>query len=143
MGAGPLTKAGTAHDVSGLAAHVHDLVAKFEEPRRARERLRKEVAHIAFALDPGDANLELLHHVAHEEVTPLDVLHATVVFGIVGDVARALVVGADLRGTVDGAGVEVGDQTAEVDQSAHTRGWHSPNNSRDVSTCGGKTPDGA
>ena len=27
--------------------------------------------------------------------------------------------------------------------SAHTRGWHSPNNGRDVSTCGGKTPDGA
>ncbi len=27
-------KTGTAHDVGGLATHIHDLVAKFEEPRR-------------------------------------------------------------------------------------------------------------
>ena len=99
-------KAGTAHDVGSLAAHVHNLVAKLEEPRRTRERLREEVAHVAFALDPGDANLKRLHHVAHEEVTPLNVLHATVVFGIVGDVACALLVGADFRGTVDGTGVD-------------------------------------
>ena len=30
---------------------VHDLVAKFEEPRRAREWFRKEVAHVAFAFE--------------------------------------------------------------------------------------------
>ena len=77
----------------GSSVDVHDLVAQLKEARSI-ERLREEVSKVVVGVDVGHDQLASLHHVAHVEVTALDVLGAVVVLGVVGKVARSAVVRA-------------------------------------------------
>ena len=76
--------------------NVHDLVAELTEVRWALERLGEEIGRVLRSGHVGDLELERLDHVAHEEVSSLDVLHAVVVLRVVRDVARALAVSGEL-----------------------------------------------
>ena len=49
-----------------------------------------EVGEVVVGAHEGHLDLELLDHVAHEEMASLDVLLAVVVLRVVGDVARTL-----------------------------------------------------
>ena len=64
--------------------------------RRALERLGEEIGRVLRSGHVGDLELERLDHVAHEEVSSLDVLHAVVVLRVVRDVARALAISGEL-----------------------------------------------
>ena len=85
---GPGRGAGTK--LIGRDRLVHDDPPEAEEGLRSMHRLGEEVGDVVGGPDERDLDLEGLDHVAHEEVSPLDVLHALVLLRVVGDVARGL-----------------------------------------------------
>ena len=61
------------------------------------QRLREEVRNVVGSAHEGDVDLEVLHHVAHEEVPTLDVFEPVVAHRVVRCVARAHVVCRQIR----------------------------------------------
>ena len=100
---------------------VHDDSTHGVELSRA-ERLRKEVGDVVVGAHVGHLELERLHHVPHEEVPSLHMLHAVVVLRVVGDVARALAVGVKRRRARLGVG-EAGDELAQGRRACCGSGW--------------------
>ena len=79
------------------------------------ERFGEEVSRVVGRAHKGHVDLELLHHVAHEEMATLDVLGLVVMLRVVGEVAGAHIVGAQVRRAGHGRGIKAREQLAEVD----------------------------
>mgnify|MGYP006131869351 CR=1 FL=1 len=71
--------------------YVHDLVAHAKEVL-THQRLSEEVRDVICRGHEGDTETPVLHALADEVVTPVDVLRPRVVFGVVGQVDSRLVV---------------------------------------------------
>ena len=95
------------------ARDVHDLIAHGEE-LHGLQRLGEEVRQVVERIHVGYADLHVLDTLADEEVSPSDVLSALVVLGVVGEIAGAGVVGAELQRSVEGE-VELLQEVGKVD----------------------------
>ena len=72
----------------------------------------KRSASLSALATRGDDNLQVLHALAHEEMTSLYMFHPRVMFRVVGHGDRRLVVDMQVRGLVV-AKAEVGEQRAK------------------------------
>ena len=77
--------------------YVHDDVAQAEEVLRV-QRLSEEVGKVVVRVDERHAKPMVLDALADVEVAPVDVLGLRVVFGVLCEVARRLVVEAQVDG---------------------------------------------
>eukprot|EP00966_Prymnesium_polylepis_P167398 3870077-Prymnesium_polylepis.1 len=77
---------------------VHDAIVHRKE-RFWAEHLGEEVGIVVRARHEGDHDLQILHTLTHEVVTPVDVLHAQMVLRVVGHGDRRLVVNREARGS--------------------------------------------
>eukprot|EP00965_Chrysotila_dentata_P029614 984601-Pleurochrysis_carterae.AAC.1 len=74
-----------------LACDIHDMITHREEQAR-RERFREEIRKIVSAANKRDGDVEGFHSLAYKEMAPVDVLGPLMVFRIVCEVDRGLVV---------------------------------------------------
>ena len=70
-------------------SHIHDPVAKLKE-ELPLQRLREEVGLVVQSVNVRHDNLTVFDALAHEEVTPCDVLGLLVMLGIVGNIPTVL-----------------------------------------------------
>ena len=70
---------------------VHDAITHREEHTRS-QGFSEEVSEIIGGIDVGDSNVESFDHLAHEEVTTVNVLRALVQLRIVREVTCAGVI---------------------------------------------------
>ena len=94
--------------------YVHDDVAQAEEVLRV-QRLSEEVGKVVVRVDERHAKPMVLDALADVEVTPVHVLGLRVVLGVVCEVARRLVVEAQVDGRVV-VPVELTEEGAQVDR---------------------------
>ena len=96
---------------------VHDDVAQAEEVLRV-QRLGEEVGEVVVRVDERHAMVMVLDALADVKVAPVDVLGLRVVLGVVREVARRLVVEAQVDGLkerVMGLPVRSNEQAPAID----------------------------
>ena len=76
--------------------HIHDLVTHREE-HGSRQRLGEEVGEVVHRVHKGTPDTVILHELANEEMTTLDVLHPPVVLGVVGHIDSRTIVNEEVR----------------------------------------------
>eukprot|EP00965_Chrysotila_dentata_P248449 6208331-Pleurochrysis_carterae.AAC.1 len=95
-----------------LAIDIHDEIAQRKE-LPWWQRLGEEVRHVFRALHERDRYFESLHTLAHEKMSAIDVLGASVVFRVVGKVNGGHVVHRERRRRV-GAKPQFREQSAKI-----------------------------
>ena len=75
----------------GVTSKIHDLTAQHLKSLR-RKRFRKEISIVVLSVHQWNNDLLRLNHVSNEEMSARDVLRTPMMFRIVGEIARSLVV---------------------------------------------------
>ena len=70
-------------------SHIHDPISELKE-ELSLQRFREEVSLVVLSVDIRHDDLTVFDALAHEEVTPCDVLGLLVMLGIVGNIPTVL-----------------------------------------------------